>query len=381
MISARAIGLRNMTRPLRRIVVKLGTNLLTHGGEQLDRERMADLVRQIAALREQGKEVVLVTSGAVAAGRNAGVPSPSGKGIPVRQILAAIGQPLLMRTYAELFAPFGIAVAQALFTSTELQRDGYMNARNTLLGLLEAGVLPICNENDVVAVAELQQIGDNDTLSALVANLVDADLLAILTDIKGLYTADPRNDASATHVPVVESITREVEAMAGGAGSASSVGGMATKIKAARMATAAGTDVVICQGTIPNVALAVAAGEEVGTRFASKVSRTKSLRDAWMASDLARGHRIIVDAGAANALLKNGRSLLPAGIIAVEGTFRRGDTVEIRAAGGDAFACGLVNYPSDELRAIMGKRSSEIARLLPESFGDEAVHRNNMVFL
>lgn len=342
---------------------------------------MADIVRQIAALREQGKDVVLVTSGAVAAGTSAGMPPPSGKGIPVRQILAAIGQPLLMRTYAELCAPHGIAVAQALFTRTELQRDGYMNARNTLLGLLEAGILPICNENDVVAVAELQQIGDNDTLSALVANLVDADLLAILTDIKGLFTADPRNNASATHVPVVQSITREVEDMAGGAGSASSIGGMATKIKAARMATAAGTDVVICQGTIPDVILAIAAGAQVGTRFQSKVSRTKSLRDAWMASDLARGHRIIVDAGAANALLQNGRSLLPAGIIAVEGTFDRGDTVEIRAAGGDAFACGLVNYPSDALRKIIGRNSSEISKLLPEFFGDEAVHRNNMVFL
>ena len=370
-----------MSTALRRIIIKVGTNLLTVGGKQLNRERMADFARQIAALRAQGKQVVLVTSGAVAAGSSAGVSSPQGKGIPVRQILAAIGQPLLMRTYAELFAPYGIAVAQALFTRTELQRDGYLNARNTLLGLLETGVLPICNENDVVAVAELQQIGDNDTLSALVANLVDADLLAILTDIKGLYTADPRSNASATHVPVVASITREVEAMAGGAGSASSVGGMATKIKAARMATAAGTDVVICQGTIPDVILALAAGEEIGTRFASKVSRTKSLRDAWMASDLARGHRIIVDAGAANALLKNGRSLLPAGIIAVEGSFERGDTVEIRAAGGDAFACGLVNYPSDELRRIMGKKSSEIPKLLPESFGDEAVHRNNMVFL
>lgn len=370
-----------MSSALERIVVKVGTHLLTLGGKELNRERMADIVRQIAALREQGKEVVLVTSGAVAAGSSAGMPPPSGKGIPVRQILAAIGQPLLMRTYAELCAPYGIAVAQALFTRTELQRDGYLNARNTLLGLLEAGILPICNENDVVAVAELQQIGDNDTLSALVANLVDADLLAILTDIKGLYTADPRNDATATHVPVVQSITREVEDMAGGAGSASSVGGMATKIKAARMATAAGTDVVICQGTIPDVVLAIAAGEHVGTRFASKVSRTKSLRDAWMASDLARGHRIIVDAGAASALLQNGRSLLPAGIIAVEGAFERGDTVEIRAAGGDAFACGLANYPSDELRQIMGKRSSEISKLLPEFFGDEAVHRNNMVFL
>ena len=370
-----------MSSSLQRIVVKIGTNLLTHSGKQLNRERMADFVRQIAALREQGKQVVLVTSGAVAAGSSAGMPPPSGKGIPVRQILAAIGQPLLMRTYAELCAPYGIAVAQALFTRTELQRDGYLNARNTLLGLLDANVLPICNENDVVAVAELQQIGDNDTLSALVANLVDADLLVLLTDIKGLYTADPRSNASATHVPVVESITREVEAMAGGAGSTRSVGGMATKIKAARMATAAGTDVIICQGTILNVILAIAAGEHVGTRFASKVSRTKSLRDAWMASDLARGHRIIVDAGAADALLENGRSLLPAGIIAVEGTFDRGDTVEIRVDGGDAFACGLANYPSDDMRKIMGRKSSEITRLLPEFFGDEAVHRNNMVFL
>ncbi len=370
-----------MAASRQRIVIKIGTNLLTHGGKQLDRARMADYARQIGALRGQGKQVVLVTSGAVAAGASAGVPPPEGKGIPARQIFAAIGQPLLMNAYAELFAPYGIAVAQALFTSTELQRDGYLNARNTLLGLLEAGVLPICNENDVVAVAELHQIGDNDTLSALVANLVDADLLAMLTDIEGLYTADPRSDAAATHVPVVASITREVEAMAGGAGSARSVGGMATKIKAARMATAAGTDVVICRGTLPDVMLAVAAGEPVGTRFASKVSRTRKLREAWMASDLARGHRLIVDAGAANALLRNGRSLLPAGIIAVEGAFQRGDTVEIRAAGGDAFACGLANYPSDELRKIMGKNSSEIANLLPESFGDEAVHRNNMVFL
>lgn len=370
-----------MAASRQRIVIKIGTNLLAHGGKQLDRARMADYARQIAALRGQGKQVVLVTSGAVAAGASAGVPPPGGRGIPARQIFAAIGQPLLMRVYAELFAPYGIAVAQALFTRTELQRDGYLNARNTLLGLLEAGVLPICNENDVVAVAELHQIGDNDTLSALVANLVDADLLAMLTDIEGLFTADPRSNAAATHVPVVESITREVEAMAGGAGSASSVGGMATKIKAARMATAAGTDVVICRGTLPDVMLAVAAGEPVGTRFASKISRTRSLREAWMASDLARGHRLIVDAGAAHALLRNGRSLLPAGIIAVEGAFQRGDTVEIRAAGGDAFACGLANYPADDLRKIMGKNSSEIAKLLPESFGDEAVHRNNMVFL
>jgi glutamate 5-kinase len=370
-----------MSFTLQRIVIKVGTNLLTHSGKQLNRERMADIVRQIAVLREQGIQIVLVSSGAVAAGASSGVPTPSGKGIPARQIFAAVGQPLLMRTYAELCAPYDIPVAQALFTRTELKRDGYLNARNTLLGLLEAGVLPICNENDVVATAELQQIGDNDTLSALAANLVDADLLAILTDIKGLYTADPRNNTAATHVPVVESITREVEAMAGGAGTASSIGGMATKVKAARMATAAGTDVVICQGTIPNVMMAIVAGEQVGTRFASKVSRTKSLRDAWMASDLARGHRIIVDAGAANALLRSGRSLLPAGIVAIEGAFDRGDTVEIRAAGGDAFACGLANYPSDELRKVMGKKSSEIAKLLPESFGDEAVHRNNMVFL
>ena len=268
----------------RRIVAKFGTSLLTAGSDRLDLEAMSRLVGQVVRLREAGCEVAVVSSGAQAAGRHVLAHRPHVRDLS-RQALASVGQSHRMQSWDELFEWHDVVVAQVLLTRRDLsERLGYLNARNTLLGLLEAGVLPICNENDVVAVAELQQIGDNDTLSALAANLVDADLLMLLTDIEGLYTADPRNNAAATHVPVVESITREVERMAGGAGSARSVGGMATKIKAARMATAAGTDVVICRGTIPDVILAVAAGEEVGTRFASKVSRTKRLREAWMAS-------------------------------------------------------------------------------------------------
>ena len=368
----------------RKIVVKAGTNVLTSKTPRLDEGVMASLVAQLAELRGRGAEVVLVTSGAVAAGREAIGSRVSGKAVAVSQMLAAVGQIRLMHTYQELFSRHNVVIGQALLTRQDVEnRVGYLNVRNTLAGLLAQEVVPIVNENDVVDTAEIshERFGDNDTLSALVANLVDADLLLMLTDTGGLYTADPNRDPEAKLMPLVERVDADVLALAEEHRSTTTRGGMTSKLLAAQRATAAGVAVVVAPGGEPDVVLRVAGGEAIGTLFPPTTS-TRASRQRWLLSGAAEsGGALVIDAGAAKAVVTDARSLLPAGVREVKGAFERGDVVTVLDAGGAAVAYGIVNYCADELRAIQGARSPEIVGLLGHHYGDEAVHRNNMVVL
>ncbi len=326
----------------RRIVVKLGTNVLTAGTDHLHRPRMVELVRQIAEARAHGVEIVLVSSGAVAAGRERLQFPPKRKDLPFKQLLAAVGQSRLMHIYEQIFDLYSIPVAQTLLTREDLRdRHRYLNARNTILACLLHGVLPIINENDVVAVDEIR-LGDNDTLSALVANLVDADLLLILSDIDGLYSADP--------------------------------------LHAADLATHGGTAVVIASGGAPNAIARVLSGEPLGTRFLPIASRLES-RKRWVLAETVRHSRVIADGGAARALTEGGKSLLPAGVVGVEGDFQRGQTIRIYSGAGQEIARGLAQYSARDLRLIKGLRSTQIAETLGYDYGPEIVHRDDMVLL
>jgi glutamate 5-kinase len=367
----------------RRIVAKLGTNLLTAGTDRLHVETMAAIAGQISRLIQDRREVVVVTSGAISAGRARLDGVKNRRDVPFRQALAAVGQPHLMQVYDSLFAKYGLVVAQTLLSKRDLHdRIGYLNARNTLLGLLELGVVPIVNENDAVAIDEIAgaRIGDNDNLSALVANLIDADVLVLLTDTGGLYTADPRRQKDATLIAKVERVTKEIEKIAGGSDSGRGIGGMVTKLQAAKLGTSAGSDVFIASGHEPDVLFRLAAGEHIGTMFPARSSRVES-RKRWMLSGLSTKGAIVVDAGAARALIERHTSLLPAGVQAVQGSFRRGDTVNILEAGGHPIACGITNYADDDVAAIRGLRSDRIAETLGYQYGTEIVHRNNLVVL
>lgn len=362
------------------MVVKAGTTTLTGGASDLDQGRMEDLARQIAQLKRQGIAVVLVSSGAVAAGRSRLALSPELRDVPARQVLASVGQSVLMHVYEELFRPHGVTVAQTLLTRRDLaDRQGYLNARNTLLALLDLGVLPIVNENDVTAVDEIR-LGDNDTLSAMVANLLDANLLVLLTDIGGLYTADPGLHAEAQLIEDVFDVDVRLDKAAGVSRSRHGTGGMRTKLQAARGAMRWGTTMVICRGDAPDVLLRVAAGEKIGTTFHPRATGLES-RKRWLASGLASKGDLTVDDGAADALLERGKSLLPAGIRAVQGRFQRGEAVHVRTTGGGAIAIGLANYDSADVAAVAGHRSDEISSILGYEFGPEVIHRNNLVIL
>jgi len=374
---------KNLSLPYHRIVVKFGTSLLTGGSERLDRDVMSSLVAQVAQLHKQGREVVVVSSGAIASGRHRLGLARKLKGIPFKQVLASVGQYYLMQAYERLFQQHGITVAQALLAKTDLvDRAGYLNARNTLLALLELKVLCIVNENDVVAVDELEEtrFGDNDNLSAMVANLIDADLLLLLTDAAGLYTADPHRDTNARLISEVKQIDSEIERLAADTYGDLGTGGMITKLEAARLATASGVTVVIADGREPDVILRVAGGEAVGTRFLPVASKLES-RKRWMLSGLSTKGRLVVDSGAATALRKQKRSLLAAGIREVEGTFQRGDIVNIYDPGGVQLGCGITNYGSADINAIKGAHSRKITALLGYDYGSEVVHRNNLVVL
>ncbi|GIV97877.1 MAG: glutamate 5-kinase [Herpetosiphonaceae bacterium] len=364
----------------RRVVIKLGTSVLTAGTDRLNRPRMVELVRQIAALRERGVEPILVTSGAVLAGwEQLGFPQRR-RTLGEKQLLAAVGQGRLMHLYAQIADLYGLTVAQTLLTRDDLRdRRRYLNARNTLLGCIRRGVLPVINENDVVAVDEIR-VGDNDMLSALVANLVEADLLLICTDRAGLYTADPRLDPGAQLIGEVQEITDAIWALAGEAGSHRGTGGMRTKILAADLATRSGTDVVIAAGDLPDVILLAAAGEPVGTLFRARTVRVEA-RKRWILAETVRQSRVIVDDGAALAIVAQGRSLLPAGIIAVEGAFDRGQTIRIYDLQGREIARGLTQYRAADLTYIQGRRSAEIEAILGYTYGPEVVHRDDMVVL
>ncbi len=374
---------KNLSLPYHRIVAKFGTSLLTGGSERLDRDVMSSLVAQVAQLHKRGREVVVVSSGAIASGRHRLGLARKLKGIPFKQVLASVGQYYLMQAYERLFQQHDITVAQALLAKADLvDRAGYLNARNTLLALLELKVLCVVNENDVVAVDELEEtrFGDNDNLSAMVANLIDADLLLLLTDAAGLYTADPHRDTNARLISEVKQIDSEIERLAADTYGDLGTGGMITKLEAARLATASGVTVVIADGREPDVILRVAGGEAVGTRFLPVASKLES-RKRWMLSGLSTKGRLVVDSGAAVALRKQKRSLLAAGIREVEGTFQRGDIVNIYDPGGVQLGCGITNYGSADINAIKGAHSRKIVTLLGYDYGSEVVHRNNLVVL
>jgi glutamate 5-kinase len=367
----------------KRIVVKFGTSLLTSGQDQLDLDVMSGLVEQLAVLHRQGKEITVVSSGAVACGRNKlGLPKKI-KGIPYKQVLSSVGQTYLMNCYQELFDRSNIAIAQALLTRADLtDRAGYLNARNTLLALIELGVICIVNENDVVAIEEIQgaRFGDNDNLSAMVANLIDADLLIILSDISGLYTSDPGIDPQAKLVPEVEIVDDAVLALARGSRSQQGTGGMLTKLQAARMAAACGISVVIARGSESRVIERLVAGERVGTLFSPTASKLES-RGRWMLAGLSAKGKLIVDEGAGKALKNEKCSLLGAGIVAVEGQFERGDLVNIFDQQGHRLGSGITNYSSQEADRLKKAHSRKIISLLGHDYGAEVVHRNNLVVI
>jgi glutamate 5-kinase len=365
-----------------RMVAKIGTNVLTAGTDRLDLEVMSSLVGQVARLHRQGKDVLIVSSGAIACGRHRLGSAKERKDIPFRQVLASVGQTYLMQAYDELFAWHDIVVAQTLLTKRDLaDRQGYLNARNTLLALLDVRAVPIVNENDVVAVEEIEgvKIGDNDNLSALVANLVDADMLVLLTDQAGLFTTDPRLDPNARLIQRVERIDEEIEQLAGERGERG-VGGMTTKIEAAKLATAGGSDVVIADGREKDILARLTEGEAVGTLFPAAVDRLES-RKRWMLTGLSLKGSIVVDEGAARALRQEKGSLLPAGIRRVEGPFERGDAIAICDSEGQRIACGIASYGSSDIETIHGLRSERIEEVLGYQYGAEVVHRDNLVLL
>lgn len=363
-----------------RLVVKLGTSTLTAGTTQLNPPRIVELVRQMAQLRAEGHQVVVVSSGAIAAGRAALDFPQLPRHIPKKQMLAAIGQPRLMALYEQLFGLYAVTVAQVLLTRADLaDRRRYLNSRNTLTALLEHGIVPVVNENDTVATEEIR-VGDNDNLSALVANLVDADLLMLLTDQPGLFTADPRRAAHAQLVAQIrEEIPTSLWEAAGGSATGLGTGGMVTKLQAADLARRSGCTVVIANGGVPAVLTRIVAGDALGTRFLPLTSALESRKRYILSGGRATG-RVIVDDGAARAL-RAGSSLLPVGVARVEGEFERGDTVTVLDAAARELARGLVNYASADLARLCRRRSDEIEAILGYHYGDEVIHRNDLVLL
>jgi glutamate 5-kinase len=361
----------------RRIVVKVGSNLLTEKN-RLNLKRMEEIVNQLAFLQKENKEVILVTSGAIAGGMGR-LNLKKLTTIPQKQAAAAIGQNLLMGIYEKLFKKRGCLVAQVLLTSEDIQnRRRYLNARNTLLALLNYKAISIVNENDTVAVDEIK-FGDNDTLSALVASKVEADLLIILTDTKGLYTADPKKRKGVRFVGEVFEITPQLERMASGPGTPKGTGGMVTKLRAAKIARSSGVAMVIADGRIRNVIKRLLTGESLGTFFLPK-AKLKS-RKKWIAFGIILKGKIRVDGGAKEAISKRGKSLLPSGIIEIKGRFSIGDGVSIIDEENREFARGIVSYSSSEVDKIKGKKTSRIEKILGYKDYDEVIHRDNLVIL
>lgn len=365
--------------PWQRLVVKVGTSTLTAGGGRLSPPRMVDLVRQIKALRERGADVVLVSSGAQQAGRER-LGHPQGrKTIPFKQMLAAVGQGRLMHLWEQYFELYDLIVAQVLLTREDIEdRHRYLNIRDTFESLLQRGIVPIVNENDAVATDEIK-VGENDTLAAMVANVIEADLLILLTDTDGLYTADPSLHPEAQLIERVEQIDAKVYELAQGARSDLGTGGMYTKIVAADMAVHAGTTVAIANGGRADVLEGVWQQTAPATWFPAPVSLTEG-RKRWMLAQSATAGAVLVDEGAARALIHSGRSLLPVGIHEVRGEFSRGAIVAVLRDGRE-IARGLGNYSSADLRRLLGQQSGDIAEILGYDYGPEFIHRNKMVLL
>lgn len=365
---------------IKRIVIKIGSRVLTAENGGLDADFLDSLSRDIARLREKGCEVVVVSSGAIAAGISAlGLPERP-KTIPQKQAAAAVGQSKLIQAYEEAFIHQNLKVAQVLLTSDDLaDRLRFLNARSTLDALLSYGVVPVINENDTVAVEEIK-FGDNDNLSALVTSLVEANLLIIMSDIDGFYDSDPRTNPGAQLVPYVPVITRTVERAASGSGSAIGTGGMITKISAAKRAGRYGVATLLINGRKPGTLAQALAGEEVGTLFLPSVENLNR-RKHWIAYTLRPRGRIFVDTGALVALSRGGKSLLPSGVVRVEGDFGRGSCVRVCGLDETEFARGIVDYSRQEIEKILGCKSCDIETMLGYRYGDEIIHRDNLVIL
>ena len=377
--------MRSVIADAKRLVVKVGSSLVTNDGRGLDDVAIARWAEQIAALRKggdgrPGKEVVLVSSGAIAEGMQRLGWTRRPRELPELQAAAAVGQMGLAQVYETRFAEHGIRTAQILLTHGDLaDRERYLNARSTLLTLLDLGVVPIINENDTVVTDEIK-FGDNDTLGALVANLIEGDALIILPDQPGLYTADPRKDPAAELVKEAVAGDEALEAMAGGAGSSIGRGGMLTKILAAKRSAKSGAHTVIASGREPNVLARLAAGEAVGTQLLAKTARLTA-RKQWLADHLQVRGRVVIDAGACKKLSEEGKSLLPIGVVSVEGNFARGEVIACVDEAGHEIARGLSNYSSSEARLIRRRASSEIESILGFVHAAELIHRDNLVLL
>lgn len=360
-----------------RIVIKVGTSTLTHANGQLNLGRMEHLVRELADLHNQDIEVLLVSSGAIGTGANRMGLKKVPRTLPEKQALAAIGQGALLHMYEKFFAEYGKTVAQVLLTREDLdERMRYLNATNTLLAILNMGVIPIINENDTVVVEEIK-FGDNDMLSTVVAGIVDADLLVILSDVNGFYDMDPRTCEEAHLQSEIHEITYDMELNSTNRGIAFSSGGMLTKLKGARVCMAAGIPMVIANSSETNVLRRIIAGEKLGTLFVPREEKMQA-RKKWIAFGTVLHGKLTVDGGAAAALVKKGKSLLASGIIEVEGDFERGTVVSVLTGEGTEIARGMANYSADEIRRIAGKRSSDIEKILGAKDYDEVIHRNNL---
>ena len=367
-----------LLRDARRIVVKVGSSLVTNEGRGLDETAIGEWCRQLSVLVRGGRDVIMVSSGAIAEGMKRLGWTSRPHAIHELQAAAAVGQMGLAQMYETKLREHGLGSAQVLLTHADLaDRERYLNARSTLMTLLKLGVVPVINENDTVVNDEIK-FGDNDTLGALVANLVEADALIILTDQKGLYTADPRKEVGAQFVHEAKAGDPALEAMAGGAGSSLGRGGMITKILAAKRAAGSGASTVIAWGREPDALVRLTQGESIGTLLVAQTQKTQA-RKQWIADHLQLRGSVTVDAGAVAKLRDEGKSLLPIGMIAVEGDFSRGDVIAVRDTQGAEMARGLANYASAEARLICRKPSSEFEKLLGYTAEPEMVHRDNMV--
>ena len=365
-------------RDARRIVVKVGSSLVTNEGRGLDEQAIGEWCRQLSALVRDGREVIMVSSGAIAEGMKRLGWTTRPQALHELQAAAAVGQMGLAQMYETKLRENGLGSAQVLLTHADLaDRERYLNARSTLLTLLTHGVLPVINENDTVVNDEIK-FGDNDTLGALVANLVEADALIILTDQKGLYTADPRRDPSATFVHEARAGDAKLEEMAGGAGSSIGKGGMITKILAAKRAAGSGASTVIAWGREPDALVRLSQGEAIGTLLVAQTQKQQA-RKQWMADHLQLRGSVTIDEGAVNKLKSDGSSLLPIGMTGVEGDFSRGEVIAITDKNGQEVARGLANYAAAEARLLCRKPSSQMPELLGYAAEPEMVHRDNLV--
>ncbi|MEW6561176.1 MAG: glutamate 5-kinase [Pseudomonadota bacterium] len=370
----------SVVQAARRIIIKVGSSLVTNEGRGVDLEAVSRWAGQIAGLRAAGKDVILVSSGAIAEGMRRLGWSQRPREMHQLQAAAAVGQMGLAQAYETAFRQRGMVAAQVLLTHADLaDRQRYLNARTTLLTLLEQGVVPVINENDTVVTDEIK-FGDNDTLGALVTNLVEGDVLIILTDQSGLYSADPRKHADATLIAQADAEDATLQAMAGGAGTGIGTGGMATKVTAARRAARSGAHTVIASGREPEVLIRLAQGEIVGTQLLAGHAKLAA-RKQWMADHLQLRGWVRVDDGAARRLRAQGASLLPVGVVEVQGDFERGDVIAVQDSGGAEIARGLSNYAASQARRIMRRPSSDIEAILGFSEEPELIHRDNMVFL